>query len=314
VSDPASDSASLSAAIDSVPDNFDMGDLMAPESSNSDVLDGAAAAGDAARSGETSYRPPSGDDDSDSSDAPDVEATGGDTKDSGDNELVDIDWYGKTFKAPQGFKKFADTYFTQRAQQYAEEHRAVQSQAQSQLAEAQRLRAEAEDYRARVQAHLDANPDFAESWNDAVAVNQQRSEVGELRAQLDAIRGSMEQEAAQRQVQAEISELNTRFRLEKDSPFSPEVVQKMALAEVVSSGYSVPLEHAWQSAVGELNRIGKQARLQRLQEAARNSTLVPKPTNSGQRSGGKAQKDGGPRTLDALLKHHLSMPDQFFEG
>lgn len=225
-------------------------------------------------------------------------------------ELEEVEWYGQRGKIDKRLSGYLNKYFTEKNQRLNEEHTNRVSEAQRKLQEAQERMEAAERLQAELQGHLDANPEFAESWNREMAIKSAKSEAEALREEFTQFRQSIEQERAEQAIRGQLAEYGEKYKLEDQA--ESELATKLALAEVALSNYATPLEHAYQNAVAQLNRRHRADKKQRLQSAAAKAAKLPKPTKSGKRSGGKVAKSK-PKSLDELLEYHLSKPASFFE-
>jgi hypothetical protein len=233
---------------------------------------------------------------------------------AGDDELVETEWYGEKIKISKSGEQYLNKFFTEKSQKLSQDHQQRLAEVQRLKDDAERKMQEAQEWYEQLQATIDANPQLAENWKAAEKrADPMRRELEKMRSEFNSYKESQEVAAAEAQVQQELSMMAQRYKLDKDAALDQRSVERLALAEVVTSGYQVPLEHAYQRAVAQANQTAKAGRVRKLKEAAGNSAKVPAaPTSAGTRNGGK-QAPAKKMSLDELLEFHLSKPAEFFE-
>lgn len=230
---------------------------------------------------------------------------------SSEPELVERDWYGKKVKLDKEADEYINSYFTRKNQEIAEERKRVQEETQKAIQEAQRLREEAYERQRQLQAHLDANPEFAESWNYEQQVAQRNKEFETMRAEFQTLQQSLEQERMQRQFEQEVSSAKETYQLNEKAPISEKDAMDIALSQVISSNGNVPFTQAWQDVVGRYNRNVKSEGIKQVKNA-----LEKQGKNTGLTSKRSAQartKPGKKLSIDEMLERDLARPDHFYE-
>jgi len=228
-------------------------------------------------------------------------------------ELEERDWYGQTFKVDKRLGNTLDKFFTEKNQRLNQEHKErVAALEAKERAIAEQDRANRE-YREKLQAHLDANPQFAESWNEVAERQRQSQDFAQLQSQFNQLQETLQQERARQQIESELNRLAEQYPIPEESPLSLDQVRKMALAEVIASGYQVDLDYAWQNVASQLNGRVRSKAAQRLANAVKSQSSVPKTSPASQKRSGGKRTSSKPRSIDELLSKHMSMPDEYFE-
>lgn len=292
----------LDSILDQVSDSATMVDLERPadEGDAAVLVEPAAEAEPAEEASESEEAEP--------------EAESGDEAQPAD-ELVEIEWYGKRGKLSKDLEGYMHKQYTEKHQRLSEEHRQRMSEVEAKAAEAERRLREAEEYRDLIEDHLRENPQFHESWKRVEQRNEPvKRELAAMQAKFDSFIQQQQIQQAEAQVRLELGNLSTRFKLENGTGYDKEDIERLALAEVVTSGYAIPLEDAYQRQVARANSRVRGDKLRKLQSAASAQALVPpaRPARGGSKPQSRDVK-APKKSLDDLLAYHLSLPNSAFE-
>lgn len=225
-------------------------------------------------------------------------------------ELVERDWYGKKVKLDKEADEYLNSYFTRKNQEIAEERRKAQEEASRALEEAQRLREEAEERQRLLQAHLDANPEFAESWNYEARVSQRNKEFETLQREFQQMREQLEAQRTQQMFEAEVNAAKQQFALAENAQISERDAMDIALSQVISSNGNIPFTQAWQDVVGRYNRNARSEGIAKVKNALEKQGKTQGLTSK--RSASARTKPAAKKSIDDLLSEHMSWSDERF--
>lgn len=224
-------------------------------------------------------------------------------------ELVERDWYGRKIRIDKAGDEFINSYFTQKNQELMEKHRQEVEALSAKEAEAEEKLRRAEEIQSLMQAHLDANPEFAHSWNSDVSQREEQALLKQLKDKLDRIEAEKQREAQISRRRAEVQALESKYSLESEE--DRQDLRDIALASWVKRGGKGSMEHDYQLAYSRISGRNKRGTRGKIRSAGRKAR-ASSPVGSSRRRGTPKQQEQRPKGLKALLKEHLAMPDEFF--
>jgi hypothetical protein len=225
-------------------------------------------------------------------------------------ELVERDWYGKKIKLDKDGDEYLNSYFTRKNQEIAEERRKAQEEATKALEEAQKMRDEVERQQRMLQSHLDANPEFAESWNYEQKVAERNTAFEKMQKDFYAMQERLQAQESQRLFEAEVNAAQQQYALNEGSSISVRDATDLALSQVITSDGAVSFTQAWQDVVGRYNRQVKSDGIAKVKNALENKAKTQGLTSK--KSAQARTRPGKKKSIDELLASHLAMPEERF--
>lgn len=231
-----------------------------------------------------------------------------------DNELAEVNWYGKKGKISKDLLGYLNKFFTETNQKAAEEKRAALEEAGRVKQEAVQAREEALALQAALKAHLDANPEFAESWDESQSTRDSHyssmkasSEIAELRKELEAIKGDRERQRAAQELGQTLGNLAQQFKLDPNSPLDNDDIQQLAVSRVIASNSTVSLEDAYAAEVSKANQRARSSKIQYIKK--KEQVRRKAPTEGANISSNKEPKkvDFSKMSLDDMLDYHMKV-------
>lgn len=218
-------------------------------------------------------------------------------------EFLETEVFGQKGKVS---KKFADSVRGILEKEYSEAQE-QKEQAKARYEEAKKLYDEAIKWKESVQAHLDANPEFASNWKSVQAKKQERDKALEVAERMEQYLANQEQEKKRASFEAQIMQLSQKYSLPKNEVYTERDVRIRA-ADNLEKGMS--LEAAYREAASELRGRLKKAGLAYIGSKAKAASTLPQ---GAARRPPAATKKVEKLTPRQLLQKHLRMNDKDLE-
>lgn len=219
-------------------------------------------------------------------------------------EWVEREWDGTKIRIDKTGDEFFDKYWTQKNQRMAAEHKARMAETEAREAEALAKLKAAQDLQTKLQAHLDANPEFAESWNNEVKVQQEQSLLQELQSKLEKLDRERRQNEALERHQRELAQLDSKYNLGNEE--DQDLLRDLAFASWAKRGGQGSMEDDFRLAYSKLKGRSVKKQVRKAGRAAARKRSAP--TSSTSSRGTPRAEPKKRKGLRALLSEHLSTP------
>lgn len=193
-----------------------------------------------------------------------------------EDEIIDFEFHGSKGKASKALVESWNKSFTLK-------HQAMEKERNSYLEEARRVKEEgiaelrkAQDLQARLQAHLKANPQFAENWNHEMKISQEGDRLSQIENALHEMKKERLIAAERANLDAQLADLAGRFPVIDNPIFTQNDVAEQALAHQMAyraAGKELSLESIYQQIAANKNESIRQARSKRLKRKVLDSKV-----------------------------------------